>query len=92
MIKISTFCTPVKVYMILAAIITLISLVLGIFFQGLIPSLISLLVSIAWMIICTIILLLICKYAGKLIPWIIVIIIAIIQLLMIGGYMAKSIL
>jgi len=80
-------CTPIKVYLVLAILIALVSLALGLFFKGLAQSLISMLANIVWMLICCVILWLICRFAGNIFAWIVVIIIAILQLLALAGYM-----
>lgn len=90
MLGIRNLCTPIIVYLVIAGIISLVGLALGIMFKGLFQSLVNLLINIGIMIICSIILYLICRFAGPIFSWIIVIIIAILQLLAIAGFMSQT--
>lgn len=89
--NIQGICRPVYVYAAVAFIIAILALITGIFLSGIANGVASFIANVIWIIICSIILWLICKFSVTA-AWIITLLIILLNLLAIAGFYARTII
>lgn len=83
-------CQPVWIYVLFAFIISLVALSLAFVYGNFAYGIVNFLAHLVSLIICAIIIWLVCTYISNTLAWIIVIIIALLQLLALAGYLLNA--